>query len=121
MANAAPVRESMLPGGDHPVIITVSSEGEFTYSPTHVRARKGDTVTFDALGKPFEVVFKNHSPGKRLYLAKNRHNLDDRTAARLTIEDHVPNGIYQYAAAVFDEDRGRVYLDSGCGDIGVES
>ena len=101
------------PGEDHPVIIAVNAHGDFTYKPSHVRARKGDTLTFSSEGnKPFEVVFKDHSPGDQLYFSNER--------PRLQITDDVPHGIYQYAAAVYDPEQRRVFLDSGCGDVGVE-
>jgi plastocyanin len=96
----------------HPVKITVTPAGDFTYDPSHIRAHKGDTVTFDAGGKPFEVVFKSYSPGDRLYLS-NR-------SPTLTILKNAQHGIHQYAAAVYDETQNRVFLDSGCGEVGVE-
>jgi plastocyanin len=97
---------------NHPVQISVNPNGHFTYSPSHVRAKNGDTVTFTTNPtQPFEVAFKDKSPGDKLFLSQVNNQLTIRVSAA---------GIYHYAAAIYDSSQGRVFLDSGCGDVGVE-
>ena len=100
----------------HDVKIFVAQGGHFTYSPSHVRAKKGDTVTFSttqATQQHFEVVFKDKSPGDKLFLSPGVGN------DLITI--NASPGIYHYAAAIYDSELERVFLDSGCGDVGVEA
>ena len=56
-------------------------------------------------------MFKGLSPGDRITL-NNKNPL-------LTIDASAPNGVYHYAAAISVDDE--VFLDSGCGDIGVQN
>jgi plastocyanin len=99
---------------DHEVELSVNESGEFTYDPSFVRVKRGDTVTFgNPNGHSFAVMFKDQSPGNKL-------SLSDRDPT-ITIDSDAPYAVYHYAAAVFDGNKGRVHLDSGCGDIGVEN
>jgi plastocyanin len=97
---------------DHPVKLSVNKNGEFTYSPSFVRVKHSDTITFsNPDGHSFAVMFKDQSPGDRLSLSNN-----DPT---MTIDDNASYAVYHYAAAIFDTIN--VHLDSGCGDVGVEN
>ena len=99
-----------LPAPDHTVTLTVDANGNFTYSPTLLRVEHGDTVQFDYAGH-FEIMFKERTPGDKLFLWQ-----DD---SLLTIREDAEYAVYHYAAAV---KRGnRVFLDSACGDIAVET
>ena len=99
---------------DHEVELSVNESGEFTYDPSFVRVKRGDTVTFgNPKGQSFAVMFKDQSPGNRL-------SLSDRDPT-IKINHDAPYAVYHYAAAVFDGNKGQVHLDSGCGDIGVEN
>jgi plastocyanin len=95
---------------DRAIQISVdTTTGDFTYTPTHVRAKPGDTITFSCPTGPFAVMFKHTAPGKHVHLhavggASSQTSADSR-------------GVHQYAAAIFAA--GRVYVDGGCGDIGV--
>jgi len=101
-------------GTAHPVTLKINGNGEFTYDPSFVRVSRGDTVTFrNPDGHSFAVMFKEQSPGNKL-------SLSDRDPT-ITIDSDAPYAVYHYAAAVFDGNKSRVHLDSGCGDIGVEN
>ena len=110
---ATPAIEKPRPKERHKIRITVGPTGNFTYAPSHLRAKRGDILIFSSDGnKPFEVMFKSHSPGDKLYLSND--------CPEMPVRDDIPYGIYRYAAAVWDEARKRVFLDSGCGEVGVE-
>jgi plastocyanin len=100
------------PEEQHKVQLSVNDKGEFTYSPSFVRVKRGDTITFSTNpGHHFAVMFKGQSPGNKLSLS------DDQPT--MTISDNAPNGVYHYAAAISVGIK--VHLDSGCGDVGVEN
>jgi|SRR5579863_679187 len=90
--------------------VTISVDpatGNFTYNPTHLRAYPGqDTITFDAGGNQFAVMFKRTSPGDKIHV----HNASASINATNV-------GVHQYAAAIYVG--GRVFVDGGCGDVGV--
>ena len=96
------------------VKITVDNKGNFTYDPSFVRVTHGDHIAF-SLTNPshlhFEVIFKERTPGDKLYLWEGDNTLE--------IEEDAPYGLYHYAAAVYTGSR--VFMDSGCGDVGVQS
>ncbi len=99
---------------DYKVKITVDDKGNFTYDPSFIRVTYEDRITFtltNSSHQHFEVIFKERTPGDKLYLWEG-----DRT---LKIEQDAPYGLYHYAAAVFTGSR--VFMDSGCGDVGVQS
>ena len=97
---------------NHPIRLKVNQDGEFTYDPSFVRAKRGETITFSNPDKhAFAVMFKDRSPGDRLSLS-DKH-------PTLKIDDDAPYAVYHYAAAIFDTIQ--VHLDSGCGDVGVEN
>jgi len=111
---------------DHTIRIRVTESGNFTYDPTHLRAHAGDTIDFqytDSSGYPghFEVMFKDRSPGSRTHIS-NRTPRDkgpaDDTDNRGQLQCNGQFGLFQYAAAVFDGKQ--VFIDVGCGDIGVD-
>jgi plastocyanin len=94
----------------HKIEITIDEKGNFTYCPTFLRVLPGDEITFKYLsGDHFEVVFKEKSPGDRLYLWEGD--------PKMKIREDAEYAIYHYAAAGFTCNR--VFLDSACGDIGV--
>ncbi len=96
---------------NHAVKLSVDEDGQFTYSPSFVRVKHRDTITFsNDEHHSFAVMFKDQSPGDRLSLS----DLDPT----ITIDYDAPYAVYHYAAAIFD--RTKVHLDSGCGDVGVE-
>ena len=99
---------------DHPVELTLDN-GNLTYDPSFLRVRRGDTVTFSTPGPgAFEVMFKGQSPGNKLFCSN--------TDPTIKINGNAAIGVYQYAAAITNGngEGHRVFLDSGCGDIGVE-
>lgn len=103
---------------NHQITITVSASGEFTYTPTHVRASPNDTIDFQYLnaGNPgvFEVMFKHESPGNKMHI---RHNTPkNQNGHHLQCQNKT--GFFPYAAAVYDGVE--VFVDVGCGDISVE-
>ena len=103
---------------DHPIQITVETTpgpdfGNFTYAPTHVRAKPGDTLTFSSPTGPFEVMFKHTVPGNHLHL----HTGGTSPANGVDRTNVANRGVHKYAAAVFAA--GRVFIDTGCGDVGV--
>jgi plastocyanin len=103
-----------LGAGPYRVTISVNPQGNFTYDPSHLRVKKNDQVTFVSVsGSPFEVAFKDQSPGDKVFLSPGNDTL--------TISPNAANGIYHYATAIYDARQARVFLDSGCGDIGVEN
>jgi hypothetical protein len=95
--------------------IEVDSQGNFTYSPSHLRVQREDTVNFVCPTGPFEVVFRDQSPGDKLFISSNDPN------PSLEISEHAPYRIYHYAAAVYNPSASRVFIDAGCGDIGVDT
>jgi len=97
-------------GRDHTVKLMVDGKGNFTYHPTLLRVRPGDTIQFDYDGH-WEIMFKERTPGNKLFLWQ-----DDSI---LTINANAEYAVYHYAAAV--KKGNRVFLDSACGDIAVES
>jgi hypothetical protein len=101
-----------VPPAPIPVTITVNN-GNFTYTPTLVRVHHGDTIAFSCPTGPFELVFKHQSPGDKLFVSTAEPNL--------TILSSAPYAIYHYAAAVYDPDVDKVFIDAGCGDVGVET
>ena len=103
--------KSDLPVPPIPVSITVNN-GNFTYSPTLVRVHHGDTIAFSCPTGPFELVFRHQSPGDSLFVSTASPNL--------TIAQSAPYAIYHYAAAVYDPVTNKVFIDAGCGDVGVE-
>ena len=96
-------------GADH-IIIIVVQDGHFTYVPTLLRVKQGDTVEFRSHGS-FEVMFKKQSPGDKLFLTDHD--------PILTIDKEAEYAVYHYAAAI--QDGQHVFLDSACGDIAVET
>lgn len=97
---------------NHSVELRINGDGEFTYDPSFVRVKRGHTITFcNPDGHSFAVMFKDRSPGDKLTLS----NLNPK----LKIQKDAPYGVYHYAAAI--SDMKELYLDSGCGDVGVES
>ena len=110
---------------DHVITITVDTstghEGDFTYSPTHVRAKPGDTIEFQCgnSNAKFEVMFKHRTPGDKTHIRhntpKNKPSPNAPNAGHLQCGNDL--GLYQYAAAISDGNN--VYLDAGCGDIDV--
>ncbi len=98
-------------GVAHAVTLSVNDKGEFTYAPSFVRVKQGDTITFSNPDHhSFAVMFKDRSPGDKLSLSDA-----DPT---ITIDSKAPYAVYHYAAAIYNI---KVHLDSGCGDVGVES
>jgi hypothetical protein len=106
--NAPEAINQQMPAADHVVTLTVDTNGNFTYSPTLLRADQGETIRFQCVGH-WEIMFKEKSPGDRLFLWH-----DD---SLLTIREDAEYAVYHYAAAVNRGDR--VFLDSACGDIAV--
>lgn len=103
------------------ITISVDVDGNFTYSPTHLRAAPNDTVSFatSPAGLKFEVMFQNRTPGNRTHI---RHNTqENQGGGGGTAPGHLKcgndPGLYKYATAVFDGTN--VFIDTGCGDIGV--
>lgn len=93
--------------------VTISvdpANGNFTYTPTHLNATQGDKITFDAGGSQFAVMFKRSSPGDKIHL-RNPAGAGEDTVDATNI------GVHQYAAAIYVG--GRVFVDGGCGDVGV--
>lgn len=103
---------------DHLITITVDTRtGDFTYAPTHVRARPGETITFTSPTGPFEVMFKKTTPGDKVHLHNPRPaDPPDVYANKMTVN---VRGVHQYAAAVYDPAGNQVFIDTGCGDVGV--
>ena len=95
--------------------LEVDGQGNFTYSPSHLRVHREDTVNFVCPTGPFEVVFRGHSPGDKLFVSSNDQN------QILEISEHAPYGIYHYAAAIYRPSDNRVFIDASCGDIGVDT
>jgi hypothetical protein len=105
------------------ITLSVDKKGNFTYSPTHLRARPNDTVSFvtSPAGLKFEVMFKNRSPGNRTHIRhdtpQDQGGEDDVRPGQLECGDDY--GLFKYAAAIFDGTN--VFIDTGCGDIGVDN
>jgi hypothetical protein len=96
--------------------IQVDENGNFTYTPSFLRARLGDTITFTC-DDQFEVMFKDRSPGDRFFFSEQDATLQ-LPPMDAAISTQVV-GMYHFAAAVYSHRAKRVFLDSGCGDIGV--
>jgi hypothetical protein len=93
---------------NHTVKLIVQ-DGNFTYLPTMLRVKEGETVEFQSDG-PFEIMFKERTPGDKLFLSERD--------PILTINEDAEYAVYHYAAATHDGVH--VFLDSACGDIAVE-
>ena len=111
----------------HEIEISVDGNGNFTYRPTHLRAKPNDTITFktNPAGLPFEVMFKHRTPGGKTHIhdrsAEDEGGADNPAGGPPTPPGHLKCGndlgLYKYAAAVYSG--GRVFIDSGCGDVDV--
>ena len=103
------------------VTISVDQNGNFTYSPTDLRAVPNDTVSFktDPPGQLFEVMFKHRTPGNRTHIRQDTPE-DQVTGVGLP-KGHLKCGNdlgqYKYGAAIYDGTH--VFVDAGCGHIGV--
>lgn len=99
--------------GVHSITIAINPEsGNFTYSPSALRAKPGDEITFKAEAPitHFEIVFNVRSPSETQLYFSHRF-------PKLTIDRNADIGTYHYAVAVFTGDR--VFIDSECGQVGV--
>src|SRR5262249_4250690 len=99
-------------------------DGNFTYIPSHYRAVAGEKIKFRCAQGPFEVMFKSRTPGDQLVLCDENPTLTITKTLEGGPNEYANYGLYHYSAAVAVVPRGRrgkvrVYLDSGCGDIGV--
>ena len=105
----------------HDVTISVDKNGHFTYKPTDLRASPQDTVSFqtEPADLAFEVMFKHRSPGDRTHIRQDTR--EDQGGSDEVAPGHLKCGNdlghYRYGAAIFDGDH--VFIDSGCGSIGV--
>jgi len=103
------------------ITISVDTDGHFTYKPTDLRASPHDTVSFktEPANQAFEVMFKHRSPGDRTHISHKTPQ--DRGSVSGVKQGHLECGVvpghYKYAAAIYDGSN--VFLDSGCGSIGV--
>jgi hypothetical protein len=109
----------MMPNPDHTIKIAVDASGNFTYTPTHLRAKKNETINFDTdpTGGNFEVMFKDRTPGDRIHINKNTQKNKGPAGNMGHLQCTNDAGVYQYAAAVYDGTN--VFIDAGCGDVGV--
>jgi hypothetical protein len=99
---------NQIPVPNHTVTLSVDEHGNFTFAPTLLRVDQGESIQFNCAGS-FEVMFKERSPGNRLYLWEGD--------SILTIDPDAEYAVYHYAAAIKKGDR--VFLDAACGDIAV--
>jgi hypothetical protein len=107
------------------VTISVDQYGNFTYSPTDLRAAPDDTVSFITAprggppGPKFEVMFKHRTPGNRTHIrhdtAEDQGGGGGASAGHLKCGNDL--GQYKYGAAIYDGTH--VFIDAGCGHIGV--
>jgi hypothetical protein len=102
------------------------NRGNFTYIPSHYRAERGEQITFKCDQGPFEIMFQSRTPGDRLYICDESPTITITGSQEgAAANEYASYGLYHYSAAVAvlprDRRHGkvRVYLDSGCGDIGV--
>jgi len=105
---------------DHIVTITVDSvTGEFTYSPTDVRAQKNETIEFQCgnLNSKFEVMFKHRTPGDRTHISDRTPKDEGPAGKKGHLQCTGDYGQYTYGAAIYDGNN--VFIDAGCGHIGV--
>ena len=101
----------------HDITISVDANGNFTYSPSDLRAAPNDTVSFKTApaGLKFEVMFKHRTPGDRTHIRDT--NPQDRGGGHLQCRNDP--GHYKYGAAIYDPVTNQVFIDAGCGHIGV--
>jgi hypothetical protein len=103
------------------ITISVDASGNFTYSPTDLRAAPNDTVSFRtaSAGCAFEVMFKHRTPGNRTHIRQNTP--EDQGGGGGARAGHLKCGNdlghFKYGAAIYDGTN--VFVDSGCGSIGV--
>jgi hypothetical protein len=105
------------------ILISVDQSGNFTYSPTDLRAAPNDTVSFITAprngppGPAFEVMFKHRTPGDRTHIRQDTQEDQQGGARPGHLRCGPALGHYKYGAAIFDG--AHVFVDSGCGSIGV--
>ena len=101
----------------HTISLYVDSSGNFAYLPKLYRAYGGEEITFKCLnGTPFEVVFKDQTPGDKLYLSDQ-----DPTITINDYEDNSNYRVFEYCCAIDTtvDGKPRVFLDATSGSIGV--
>lgn len=108
----------------HTIIITMDSTGDFTYSPSTLHAKIGDTVAWTSKVGPFAISFTDTTPFLQVSLsskgAEGEHCIQPQEIQLNTIGHH------HYAVAVAQMSQGpdlamsaTVFLDSGCPNIVV--
>jgi plastocyanin len=113
-------------GNAHQITISADANGNFTYSPSTLNARIGDTVSWSSEKGPFGISFMDQTPFQKVsYSSKEneqkQHHIDPVQIKQNTIGHH------HYAVAVaiagppgpLERPTTQIMLDSGCPDIVV--
>lgn len=99
--------------GNH-VNISVSPQGDFTYSPSVKHVEPGQVLIWESAQGPFSISFKEGTPFGQL----NFHSVKGEEGW-LIITGEVRKGggpgHFHYAVAIYTE--GRVFMDAGCPEI----
>jgi plastocyanin len=101
--------------------ISVDEKGNFTFQPTTLRVRGGDTVTWSSNDGEFSIMFVDGTPFEGTQDGSEVDAMDTfggngSRSTPLTIKRGA-QGHFHYAASV--NTPRRVYLDAGCPEIVV--